>query len=249
MNDKFKNFFAKIGNFLSNLFFPDNIKCIFCNRDVADFENKPYCDDCEKELPFNNGNRCQICSEPIANEATVCDSCQKRKRSFKKAFCPFVYETSVRKAILAYKDSNKRYMAKSFAKFIADEIVSSGVKIDVVSFVPLSKKKLSKRGFDQARLLAEEIAKRLNVECKTLFEKVKDVKTQKLSSFKERQENTVGMYKYLSGNLKRKDNVLIVDDIITTGATIDACSKLVEKKCENVYVAAIARNKLKKQII
>ena len=178
MNDKFKNFFAKIGKFLSNLFFPDNIKCIFCNRDVADFENKPYCDDCEKDLPFNNGNRCQICSEPIANEATVCDSCQKSKRSFKKAFCPFVYETSVRKAILAYKDSNKRYMAKPFAKFIADEIVSSGVKIDVVSFVPLSKKKLSKRSFDQAKLLAEEVAKRLNVECKTLFEKVKDAKTQ-----------------------------------------------------------------------
>lgn len=249
MSEKFKIFFKNIGRFFSRIFFPENIKCVICNADVADFESKPFCDECEKELSFNKGSRCQICSEPIGNEATICDNCQKNKRNFKKAFCPFVYEGKIRSAILSYKDSNKRYMAKLFAKFIVDEILESGVKIDVVSYVPLSKKKLAKRGFDQAKLLAEEIAKRLGVECRCLFEKVKDVKTQKLSSFKERQENAVDMYAYLPGKLKRKESVLIVDDIITTCATIDACSKLVEKKCANVYVAAIARNKLKKQII
>ena len=249
MSTKIKTFLKKLGEKISNILFPNNIKCIFCNADVADFENKPYCDDCEKELTLNNGNKCQICSEPIGNEATVCDNCQKHKRSFKKAFCPFVYDGKVRSAILAYKDSNKRYMAKPFAKLIVDEILESKITIDVISYVPLSKKKFNKRGFNQAKLLAEEISKRLNVECKCLFEKVKDIKTQKLSTFKERQENTVGMYKYIPGNLKRSENLLIVDDIITTCATIDACSKLVEKRCSNVYVAAIARNKLKKQII
>ena len=147
MSGKFKDFFIMVGRFISKIFFPDNIKCIFCNADVADFENKPYCDECQKELPFNNQNKCQICSEPIGNEATVCDSCQKHKRSFKKAFCPFVYDGKVRSAILAYKDSNKRYMAKPFAKFIANEIVLSGIKIDLISYVPLSNKKLKKRGY------------------------------------------------------------------------------------------------------
>lgn len=245
MSGKFGEFLKKIGSFFSEIFFPDKIKCIFCNRDIVDFDKQPYCEDCLKEVVLNDKNRCIICDEPIENEATVCDMCQKNERFFKRAFCPFVYDGKVRKAILAYKDSNKRYLSKPFAKLIADRLGESGVAIDYVTYVPLSKKKQSRRGFDQAKLLAEEIAKELGVECKCLFEKIKDVKMQKLSSFKERQENTIGMFKLAGQKLSRKDNVLVVDDIITTCATINACCKLIHKRVSNVYVASIARNKMK----
>lgn len=245
-SDSFGMFCNMVGNLFSNLLFPDNIKCVFCGQDIPDFEHKPFCDSCEKELSFNNKNKCLICAEPIENEAVVCDNCQKHKRNFKKAFCPFVYEGIVRKAILGYKDSNQRYKAKSFAKFIVEDIQISGIKLDAVTYIPMTKKKQKKRTFNQSKLLAEEIAKLLNLEVLDLFEKQKENKGQKFSTFKERQENMVGMYELKSVKLKKSQNILIVDDVITTCATVNFCSGLINQKVKNVYVCAIARNKLKK---
>lgn len=238
--------FKKIGNGFLNMLFPENIKCVFCGTDVPNFDEKPYCEECEKVVAFNNGHKCMICSEPIGNEAIVCDNCQKHKRHFVKAFCPFVYEGIVRSTVLNYKISNRRYLAKTFAKFIAKEIEMAKVKIDAITFVPMTKKKEKDRSFNQAKLLAVELAKILKVEVRDLFVKAKDGKGQKFSSFKERQENMIGMYELKKGEKLRKDEtILIVDDVITTCATINYCSGLLEKKVKNVYVAAIARNKLK----
>ncbi len=245
--EKMRKAFKKVGGFLDKTLFPSDMKCAFCDRDVPDFENHPFCEECEKVVSFNNGNRCLICSEPIDNEAVVCDVCQKHGRKFKKAICPFVYDGKVRKAILGFKDSDKRYLAKVFAKFVVEEIKKEGIEVGRITYVPLSAKKKRKRGFDQAELLAREIAKLLDLRVEKFFEKVKDGKTQKFSSFKERHENMIGMYKLLDVDLRKDDNVLIVDDIITTGATIEAAAGLCEKKVKNVYVAAIARNKLKEK--
>ena len=242
-----KKFMNKIVQFIDKLLFPDNIKCLFCGRDVPDFESKPFCEECEGLIEFNNGNRCIICDEPIDNEATVCDVCQKKKRFFKKAFCPFVYGGIVRNAILGYKSSNHRYKAKAFAKYIATRIKESGTQIDFVTYIPLTKKKEKQRSFNQSKLLAKEVAKILNVDVLNIFEKVKDASAQKFASYKERQENMIGTYKLLPMKLNKNKNYLIVDDIITTGATVNYCAGLIHKKVQNVYVCAIARNK-KKQI-
>ncbi|MBP3619671.1 MAG: ComF family protein [Clostridia bacterium] len=245
-SNKIGLFFKKCGQSFMNLLFPEDIKCLFCGSDIPNFDDKPYCDECEKVLPFNDGHRCLICDEPIDNEANVCDSCQKNKRFFVKAFCPFVYKGLVRKAILNYKDKNKRYMAKSFAKFIANTVTKTGIKFDYISFVPMTKKKEKERSFNQSKLLAKELGKLLELEVKEVFEKTKDGRLQKNSTFKERQENIVGMYKLKDGvKLKNSDVVLIVDDIITTCATINYCSGLIVNKVAGVYVAAIARNKLR----
>lgn len=239
------DFFKKIASWLDNLMFPDGIKCIFCGRDVPDFDNKPFCEDCEKDLPFNNKNKCLICSEPIKNEATICDLCQKEKRYFKKAFCPFVYDGLVRNKILAYKDSNERYLAKSFAKFIAKELV--GLEFDIITFVPMTKKKQRARSFNQAKRLAEEIGKILNVPVKSLFEKVRDSKGQKYLTQNERKAAIEGMYVFNKSKLNRTDRVLIVDDVITTCSTANYCAKLIHKRVSEVCVCAIARNKLTKK--
>ena len=240
---KFKFFIKKTARFFEHLIFPDDIKCIFCGKDVADFENKPYCDECDKEVELNNSNRCMICDEPINNEAIVCDYCQKHKRSFKKAFCPFIYGGPVRHAILAYKESNKRYLAKTFAKFIANRIIESKVKIDYVTYVPMTKKKERLRTFNQSKLLAKEVAKIFKVDVLDLFERLRDIPAQKFSNFDERHKNLIGLYRLRSNNLEKHKNYLIVDDVITTGATMNYCSELIAKNVNNVYVCALARNK------
>lgn len=247
-----KKFFLKIGVFFKNvgkvfldMLFPDNIKCLFCGTDVPDFENKPYCEECEKTVDFNDGHRCIICSEPIGNEAIVCDNCQKNKRSFVKAYCPFVYNGVVRKSVLGFKSSNKRYLARHFAKFIAKEIFEDKVEFDAIAFVPMTKKKEKERSFNQSKLLAIELGKILQVEVRELFVKTQDGESQKFLNFKERQKNMVGTYALKDGaRLLSTEKILIVDDIITTCATINYLSGLIEKKVDKVYVASIARNKL-----
>jgi len=245
--EKMHRTFAKVGGFLSNTLFPTDFKCAFCDNDVPDFDNNPFCDDCLKDITFNDGNQCMICGEPIDNEAKVCDFCQKNMRKFKRAICPFVYSGKVRSAILRFKDDGKKYLAKVFARFIADAIKKSEIKITKITFVPLTDKKKRKRGFDQAELLAKELALLLNLKVDKLFVKVKDGKTQKFSNFKERHENMIGMYAMTDVKLDKSDFVLIVDDIITTGATIDFCAGLCANKVNTVYAAAVARNKLKEK--
>lgn len=240
-----KEFFKKLLKKIEHLMFPDDIKCIFCGRDVPDFENQPYCEDCKKVLPLNNQNRCEICAEPIGNEAKVCDYCQKHRRSFKKAYCPFVYEGIVRKAILGYKSSNKRYLAKDFAKFIVNEI--QNVKIDYITFVPMTKKKTKERTFNQSKLLANEVAKLLNLPVIDLFSRTMDSQAQKYLSAKERETAVLKLYKLNDVKLDRSKTVLIVDDIITTGATVNALASMIEKRVKAVYVCSIARNKFLKE--
>jgi len=243
---KKNNVWQKIKMWINDLLFPENIKCIFCGVDVPHFEDRPYCDDCEKKISFNNKNKCTICAEPIDNEATVCDVCQKTKRYFKKAFCPFVYEGIVRNAILGFKDSNRRYMAKTFAKYIAKEIVDAKIKIDIITFVPMTKKKTRERSFNQSKLLAEEVGKIFDLPVVALFEKTRDNKAQKYLTAKERSAAIDGLYVFNKTKLESDVNVLIVDDIITTGSTINYCASLIEKKVKGVYAAAIARNKKSK---
>lgn len=242
-NNKFKNFILRLSNSLQNSLFPENIKCIFCGNDIPNFENQPYCKECKKDIPFNNGLGCLICDEPINNEATICDYCQKNKRFFKQAFCPFIYDGVVRNAILGYKNSNHRYKAKTFARFIVDRIKERSVKIDFVTYTPLTKKKEKKRSFNQSKLLANEISKILNIEVVNCFKKVKDTPPQKFSSYKERQLYMIGAYRLLPTQLCKDKNYLIVDDVITTCSTINSCSQLLYKKVDNVFVCSIARNK------
>lgn len=243
--NKIIKYFKKFVHFLDRMLFPDDIKCIFCGKDVPNFYEKPYCDECEKEISFNDKRKCLICAEPIDNEALVCDRCQKNKRAFKKAYCPFVYDGCLRKAILGYKDSNYRYLAKTFAKYIAEEIKKDDLEINYITYVPLTNKKLKKRSFDQSKLLAVELGKILELPVVCLFKKERDGGVQKNLDYKQRQKNMIGMYSLLPNKFKKTDIVLIVDDVITTCATINYCSNLIASKVKDVYVCAVARNKLK----
>ncbi len=236
---RLSRFWTASKNFASQLFFPENMKCVFCGADIPNFEERPYCDECAKTLPFNNGHRCQICDVPIESEANVCDFCQKGKHFFKKAFCPFLYDGVVKSKILAFKDSNQRWRAKSFARMIADRL--DGVNIDVITYIPMTEKKLKKRSFNQSQLLAEEIGKILQKPVLSCFEKTRDVKAQKTLSYRQRREAMVGTYKLKRVKLSKSQNVLIVDDIITTCATIGYCAGLIYPKVQNVYACAIAR--------
>ena len=234
-NQKNRNFFNKISIFLNKYIFPDNFKCIFCGKDIVNFFDKPYCENCEKILPFISKNSCLICSNTIKNEATICDFCQKHPPHFKRLYSPFRYEGIVKKGVLNYKYDNSKYLAKGYA-IILSKLLRNNLDIDLITFVPMSSNE--KRYFNHSKLLAEELSKLLKTPCVELLRKMKDTKEQRSLTFKERRENVKDAF-VLNKNIKNK-RVLLVDDIATTCSTLDACAEKL-KSCV-VYAVVIARN-------
>lgn len=228
--------------------FPSSIKCILCGRDVPDFENSPFCSNCLSEGIFNDANRCVYCDNPILDGNKVCDFCKEKHKSFDKAFCPFIYTGKVRSAILKLKDDNGRYLAPTFAKYMAKRIQDEKVDFDIIIPVPLYKKKLAKRGYNQSELLSNELGKLLGKPvCTDLLLKIKESSAQKNLNFAQRQQNLAGTLSLTDKNFVKDKKILVVDDVMTTGATLNACASLLKHyHCSAVYVSAIARNPLEK---
>ncbi len=236
---KFSGVFTKISSFIDKYLFPDDIKCIFCGRDIPDFYNKPFCEDCENFMEFNKGNRCKICDIPIKNETVVCDFCQNNKRFFKKAYCPLIYKDKIRQTILNYKFNNKRYLAKGFAVIMAKYL--KDLQIDIITFVPMTKVKQKDRSFNQSERLANELGKILDISVIPTLEKIKETDAQKTLTFQERSENLKDAFRVINKDEIKGKRVLLVDDILTTCATVNTCSEYLAKHC-TIFVTTIARN-------
>ena len=234
---KIKEALIKIKNVLLDALYPEDIKCIFCGRDIP----LPYiCDDCLKEDIFNEGNRCIKCDTPLKDDNLVCDHCKKTKRHFNGVYCPLKYAGIVRKALLQFKSDGAKYLAKPFAKFISQRLDVDQVEFDVIVPVPSHKSTIRKRGYNPAKVLADELGKITSKPVVDAFYKMRKTKNQKFLDYQERQSNLENTIMLLNNSAIKGKNVLIVDDIITTGATIEACAVLLHK-AKNIYAAAVAR--------
>ena len=241
-----KKFFVKAGNASLNLLYPQNMKCMFCGKDIPDFEKQPFCDDCKKQEIFNNGHRCKFCENPLHDESDVCENCKNNHNLFQKAFCPFLYNNLTRSPILKFKNDYGKYLTPTFAKYIVDDIKKANITIDLIIPVPLHKKKRKARGYNQAEVLANQLGKELNVPVDTTsILKIKQTKQQKKLDYKQRQSNLFSTFLLTTKTNIKDKNILIVDDIMTTCATVNAISALIKKYVNNIYVATIARRDLK----
>lgn len=241
-----KNFFKTIYQNFLELLFPSNYKCMFCGRDIDSESEIPYCEDCALEMPFNRGKHCKICDVPVREEDEVCDHCKDYHKTFDRAYAPMIYEGRVRSLILKFKNNNGKYLAPKFAKVIYDYIKRENISFDIIIPVPLSEKSLKKRRYNQSSLIAKELSALCNVPySETALSKVKETKHQKELGFSDRQRNLHGAFKVTDKQEVFGKNVLIVDDIITTCATVNECSSALKKYCNKVYVVGFARSELK----
>ena len=240
-------FSQKIKTFLDkvlDIVFPSNFKCILCNRDLPQ-DDMIFCEECMKENIFNDGDRCITCDTQIKEGNIVCDHCKKEKRYFKKCVCPLNYEKLVRKAVLKFKSDNAKYLTKPFAKLIYQRLSEEKIDFDLIVPVPSHAKTIKKRGYNPAKLLADELAVLTHKPCIEVLTKTVLTENQKNLDYKHRQENlkdsiTLAVDKSIIKNKK----VLLVDDVITTCATINICASLFNSAKE-VYACAVARNQLR----
>lgn len=242
-----KNILKSACNFIASLFFPNDLKCMFCSRDIPDAETKPYCEDCEIEQPFNSGHRCKLCDVQIEGDSDICDFCKTFHKHFDKAVSAMRYEGEARKIVLKLKNNNAKYLAPKMARLMFDRLNEEKLNIDVVIPVPLSKKSLKKRRYNQSELLAKEVAELLHRDLdSSSFAKVQETKHQKELTYADRQKNLHSAFKVLEKKNVFGKNILLVDDVVTTGATANECAKTLKKYCEKVYVVSFARSPYKK---
>lgn len=191
---------------LLDLFFPP--RCPYCGKVIA--HKSKACEKCAADFPDNP------CVKLLDN-GSICTS-------------PFEYSGKYKDSVLAFKFGNKPYYAPQLAAAVYEAVLQefNYVTFDYVTFVPLSAERLKERGYNQAQLIAKELAKLMHIECADVLQKAKRSKTQHELKRKDRRKNVQGVYNYNGYFGSNPYNILICDDICTTGFTLAECCKIIE---------------------
>lgn len=220
------------------LLFVDNASCIVCDEEIVG--NNPYglCDKCLNRLEFIGDKCCLRCGKPSDNEAKYCLLCQNETRYFDMARSAVIYKGDIQRLILEYKFHNKRYLGKYLAKFIEYTVDRYGIKYDIVVPIPLSKAREKERKYNQV----SEMLRHTNLEpVIDALTKTKDNERQSLMAGRERRDNVRGVYEVTDKAAVKNKRVLLVDDIITTGATVNEASRvLMSAGAKSVIAISIA---------
>ena len=189
---------------LLDFFFPRH--CPFCGRIVG---KELLCGTCEKALPY--------CREV-------------RTGSFGRCAAPLYYEGAVREAILAFKFKGKLEALDCFGSLMAQTAAEAfSGEVDAVTWAPVSRKRLRQRGYDQARLLCASLCVDWHVEPQETLRKVRDNPAQSgLEDAAARRANVLGVYEAVRPADIAGKRFLLVDDILTTGATLGECVRVLK---------------------
>ena len=200
----------------ADLLFPP--KCMFCGR----LSQSCVCEKCRGTLPFYRGTT-------------------GHREFFSECTAAFRYEGDVRSAILRFKFGGFENYAAGFGKFIAEAAARELTPADIAAWVPSDRRRLRKRGYDQAELLTRETAKNLGIPAVKVLEKVRNTARQSgLRGKARRAANVIGAFKAEPGKVKGK-TVLLIDDVVTTGATLSECAReLLMAGAKEVVCAAAA---------
>ncbi len=220
-----------------NALFPE-YGCFLCGRELLNMEYH-LCDECKKNFPILKLERCCAkCGAPVNSETKFCDNCKAFNYDFDEARASFVYSDTTKSLILGIKYSNRVYLAKFFARMMLDTLIKWGIIFDVIVPVPLSKSRQKSRGYNQSELIADELSKLTKVEVdNTIIGRRESDKLQQNLTRKERFANMEGVFKISNRKNLKGLNVLIIDDIYTTGATANELSKTIRKLHPNkIYV-------------
>lgn len=209
---------------------PENWNDDFCARCLAGF----------KPLPSAHCSRCALPFTATENSSHLCGRCLSSSPTYLKVYAYGLYEATLRQAVHQFKFNHKVGLDRSLGKLL-EQAIDSDLKIDLVLPVPLQEKRLQQRSYNQALLLVRDVARRRKWRVDNrLLAKVKETLPQHDLPAKQREKNLLGAF-----HLERQlagEHILLIDDVMTTGATVSACSKvLLDGGAGSISVAVIAR--------
>ena len=214
----------KVVDWLLDLIYPP--RCAFCRRLLSGRE-KGVCRFCRPKLPY-----------------VPADGQVQHFRNVDKCLSPLYYHGSVKDSLHRYKFGGATAYADIYSEFIVKCIDENQISCDSITWGPLSRRRLRRRGYDQAELLAKLIAKHLGQSPVRLLKKQRDTPPQsKTGSVEKRRANIAGAYACLRPELVQGKQVLLVDDIVTTGATLSEAARVLKKAgAKEVICATLARS-------
>lgn len=227
------------------LIFQEKNICFICDEYDEEIKSSYICSDCFKKLMFIEENKCKKCCRilDVGYSVDLCHDCIDHKFYFNKAISALEYTGIVKDAIYKFKYKNKAYMYKMFGYMLIKSLKEEDIQdIDLIVGVPLHKKKKIKRGFNQAYLLGKYIGKELDVKVdKKSLVRIKETSTQNKLNKTSRLLNIKNAFKVKNEELFKDKKVLLIDDIFTTGSTVNECSKVLMKAgAKEVVVLTIA---------
>jgi ComF family protein len=179
--------------------------------------------------------------------AGTCLNCLAKPKIFDTISYCFVYNSEIFKLINGFKNHDKSYLAKFISNFLIKKIIEKQLadKIDIVIPIPIHYRKLIKRKYNHTAILSKIIAKHFDKPFTyNTLKKIKKTKDQMKLNGKKRLTNVKGAFNINKNHLKylKSKNILLVDDVLTTGATINECSKVLkESGCRQVHILIFAR--------
>lgn len=236
---------------LSDDLFPLGITCLCCNSELPTHDF--LCDKCKEGLEILK-NTCKKCGAEVNDFTDFCDDCKGKERYFDKAISCFVYSGTAQTLIYKLKYNSEKYISLCFGKYLANKFLQSELlnKEDIVCCVPLNEKRYKQRLYNQAeeieRVFENELKKfNLNHNYKyDLLLRTKNTPTQTNLTKQERKKNLKDAFKLnYSKSIVKDKNILVIDDIFTTGATVEEIAKLLKRNgAKNVYALTVCHTKL-----
>lgn len=232
------------GKILLNLIFPP--KCIFCGKRLSPKTTKLVCSDCANELPYCKPyHRCRRCGKPVAvSDTKMCKDCYKRRHYNTRITSAFIYAEGAKRAVVGFKKEKNAGFASTLSVYVAQMVKSDfgGVDFDIVVSVPPRRKGISDEHFDQAAYLASAVARKLGLTYipNAIIQK-EVIRKQSSLSLEARIENVKDNFAVKKPEKIDKKTILLIDDVCTTGATLEECAKMLkESGAFRVYAATVA---------
>ncbi|MCD6271021.1 ComF family protein [bacterium] len=233
----YQKFFDKI----VSLFFPR--RCVICSK-----EGEIFCKDCLALVTLLDNSCCPGCgSYKINLPGEFCSICKKELHLDGLISAAPYNDPLIKKTISLFKyPPFAKDLAKSFAFLIISQLRLQNNKFGefILSYIPLDRASLRRRGFNQSKLLVQELGKELNLPVYTLLEKIKKTKPQKNLNKEERKENVQNAFCVVEDakELVQNKKIIIVDDVYTTGATLNEAARVLKQAgAKKIWGITIAR--------
>lgn len=226
--------------FLDIFFTP---KCVICSK----LDERFLCENCINAISKIENPICQFCGKPTLRSVDRCIECRDEKLYFIKARSFGLYETVLKDAIVEFKYNHIKSLTEVLAQLLYEVYLKyyKNTLFNSMEFVPMTGKDKKLRGFNQSGLLAKRLAKITKIPANGFLIKVRKTESQMALQLSKRKKNLVGAFDFQGDKGKCGSNILLIDDVYTTGYTVSECSKVLLKNgAKNVYVLTLARSTL-----
>ena len=223
-----------LGRFVLDFVYPP--RCMICGTGGSF-----VCQSCEGRLPRADGRRCSKCWAPVTRG--VCAACEESPPDLSSLRSCYVYDGEVRRLVHAFKFKEQTSLVEDLGRMMAESLPQDDLDSDILVPVPLTGLKQRYRGYNQARMLANQIGKLSGIAVDDLLDRRGNSGPQSQAGrATERRKNVTDAFRLRKGRQVSSRSILLVDDVATTGATLNACARvLLDGGAQRVSAITLAR--------